>query len=149
MTTSGDKEIKDLADGTCQSLASRPRLVIKMATDWMWCYEDPEAAAGEIDRLRKLVDDAEAVIRRQRDRRIEQDAEIDRLREVVKYLRAILPQEKWADDGRKMADAALGTANQPAAGFVQDDTGWEAAALKLWPTVKSPAAVPAGRETEP
>ncbi len=40
-------------------------------------------------------------------------AEIERLREVVKYLRAILPPERWADDARKMADAALGTTVQP------------------------------------
>ncbi len=42
-------------------------------------------------------------------------AEIERLREVVKYLRAILPPDRWADDARKMADAALGTTVQPVA----------------------------------
>lgn len=40
-------------------------------------------------------------------------ADNERLREVVKYLRAVLPPERWADDARKMADAVLVTTVQP------------------------------------
>jgi len=43
-------------------------------------------AAAELDRLR---------------------AERDVLREALQYLRAVLPADKWADDARRMADAAL------------------------------------------
>lgn len=38
-------------------------------------------------------------------------AAVAELLEVVKHLRAILPSETWADDARKIADAAIANAS--------------------------------------